>query len=254
MKKEVRTFTLRAYDGGQPSDPQMTLRGRAITYGALSSDLGGFKERFAPGAFTRALASGDDCHCLFNHDQNFVLGRVANGTLKLTDSRYGLDFACVLDPANQMHRNLYSSIKRGDIDSCSFAFTPDGDDAQDWDEATDDDGTRFQRRTVKRANLFDVSAVTRPAYPGSHVDARKSLTNVPTRRGGKSVEQWFFEKHGVWPRNKQQEEARTFVALAQSRHRQHEFHLREIRVQKLIDETQRQLYSIPRFLGEGGCE
>jgi HK97 family phage prohead protease len=172
--KQIRSFALRA-DGGQAADPTYTLRGRALTYNSLSKDLGGFKERFLPGALTRSLASGDDVKCLFQHSPDHVLGRTQNKTLQLTDSSRGLDFRCQLDPNQQAHRDLWSSVQRGDVNECSFAFLPDGADAEDWDTCDDDDGNRCQRRTVKRASLFDVSVVTSPAYGNgaTSVDARK---------------------------------------------------------------------------------
>jgi uncharacterized protein len=201
-KKEIRTFALRAYDGGQAGDPEMTLRGRALSYGKMSQDLGGFKERFAPGAFTRALKSGADCKCLFNHNADRVLGRTQNGTLSLVDSRDGLDFKCTLDPNQQAHRDLHAAVKRGDIDACSFAFDVDGDDGEEFDEDTDDSGQRYNRRTVRCAKLYDVSVVTHPAYPGdaTSVQARNRKQAIdrlfPTTRNSISYEERFFRQHG----------------------------------------------------------
>jgi HK97 family phage prohead protease len=73
--------------------------------------------------FARSLKSGDDVVCQFNHGMksDVVLGRTGNGTLVLTDGPKGLDFRCQLDPAQSFHRDLYSSVKRGDISECSFA-------------------------------------------------------------------------------------------------------------------------------------
>jgi len=162
-KPELRTFNLRA-DGGQQD---FVLAGRVITYGALSAPLGNFRERIASGAFSRALATSPDVRCLFNHSANHVLGRTTAGTLILTDSAEGLDFRCQLDPNNTDHVNLYSSVKRGDISGCSFAFVVDGEDGDEFDTDTDERGLRFNRRTVKRAKIFDCSVVASPAYPDS---------------------------------------------------------------------------------------
>jgi uncharacterized protein len=135
--------------------------------------LGGFKERIAPGAFTRSLVEGTDVKCLVNHSPSELLGRTKNGTLNLEQDSRGLKFRCALNPDSQAHRDLHAAIKRGDMDECSFAFTvPEGGDV--WDEAKDENGQRYQRRTLRDVDLLDVSAVTYPAYNNTSVGARSA--------------------------------------------------------------------------------
>ncbi|MGB6250499.1 MAG: HK97 family phage prohead protease [Terriglobales bacterium] len=192
-KQEIRFLaSLRAEDGGQVSDGQMTLRGMACTYGTMSKDLGGFRERVMPGAFRSALAAGQDCRCLFNHDASRVLGRVSNGTLKLSDTPEGLAFRCQLDPNNSQHRDLYASVKRGDINACSWAFKLNGENGDDeWDTDTDEEGRSYNRRTIRNvSNLFDVSVVTHPAYEGTSVAARQQAL---------SFEERLFRSTGKYP-------------------------------------------------------
>jgi HK97 family phage prohead protease len=170
MKTEIRSFELRA-----AADEDFALEGTAISYDCLSQDLGGFRERIMPGAFARSLKEGADVKCLLNHDANVVLGRTKSGTLQLKDTRNGLTFRCQLDEDNSSHRDVYASVKRGDLSECSFAFiVPQGGDA--FDEATQD-GKRFLRRTVMEASLRDVSVVAYPAYTAdgaTSVDARNA--------------------------------------------------------------------------------
>jgi HK97 family phage prohead protease len=181
-KIEVRSVAseLRAAD-----DRSFQIRGTAAAYNRLSKDLGGFRERIAPGAFKRALSGqGEDVKCLFNHDANCVLGRTGNGTLRLSDSAEGLNFRCQLDQNQQAHRDLYSSIKRGDINECSFAFNVDDEDGEDWDDEKDERGQRFKLRTLRSVNLFDVSAVTNPAYgSGATKVSARSTDYVISKRG-----------------------------------------------------------------------
>ncbi len=203
MKQELRTLSVAVRTAAK--DDAFELNGTAVSYNVLSQDLGGFRERIAPGCFTRALASPTlDVKFLVNHDASKILGRSKNGTLQIFDTPQGLNFRCILDPNQQAHHDIHSSIKRGDISQCSFAFRPTDLDGETLDESFDERGARFWLRTIKQANLFDLSAVTTPAYnaPGATtVVARSVAAPVVTRRHEKSLEQRFFESTGRWPVN-----------------------------------------------------
>jgi len=168
--KETRSFELRA------DAAEGVLVGRAIAYNTLSSPMPSpekgvmFREKVKPGAFTKSLASGDQT-ADFNHDSmSLPLGRKSAGTLKLVDSDGGLDFRIQLDPRQQAHRELYSAVKRGDVKSCSWAFTPD-DGGEEWSEDTEQRGQFI--RTLTSCKLFAISIVNNPAYPvGTSVSAR----------------------------------------------------------------------------------
>lgn len=152
---------------------ELALVGIAAAYGVWSSDLGGYRETIAPGAFARCLRERRDVKCLFNHDANHVLGRVKNGTLTLTDTPQGLAFRCQLNPADPSAVALHARVKRGDIDECSFAFTV-SKNGERWAETNGK-----MTRTLLDVDLYDVSAVCYPAYPdGTEVDARKQQRSV----------------------------------------------------------------------------
>ena len=172
MQIEYRKAELRAATNA------FEVAGRAASYNTPSSDLGGFVEKLAPGCFTRSLASGEDVKCLVNHDSNQVLGRLANKTLALSDAPDGLHFVCKLNRDSQAHRDLYASVKRGDLSECSFAFIVDGEDGQSF-SAPDRNG--LLTRTIKRAKLLDVSVVASPAYGNgaTSVDARAAAVSKP---------------------------------------------------------------------------
>jgi HK97 family phage prohead protease len=181
MESEIRSLKgeLRAVAG-------FKLEGLAARYGARSSNLGGFYEQIAPGAFARSLRAGDKVVVTKNHDPNFVLGSTKSGTAKVFDSPEGLRFSVQLDKTNTMHTDTYASVKRGDLDSCSFAFkVPTGGDS--WADDSDENGQRCQLRTLRDVDLIDCSVVCYPAYPqGTQVDARslsaKGLLRVAQRK------------------------------------------------------------------------
>jgi HK97 family phage prohead protease len=140
-----------------------TLAGYAAVFNSNSQDMG-FIERIAPGAFTANLATDPDVRALVNHDPNLILGRTKSGTLKLTEDNTGLHFECSL-PDTQVARDLAVSTARGDIDQCSFGMYVDADT---WTD--NPDGSWL--RTITAASLFDVSAVTYPAYTATSVSVR----------------------------------------------------------------------------------
>jgi len=157
------------------------ISGIAAAYNTKSSNLGGFKERIAPGAFASAFRSGADVRILFNHDPSQILGRTKAGTATLSDSPAGLRFSCKLDPQNSRHQDVYRAIARGDIDQCSFGFTvnPGGEDLTDEGDL-DETGRRLKLRTLRSVTLLDCSPVTYPAYPeGTQVDARSRAAVSP---------------------------------------------------------------------------
>jgi HK97 family phage prohead protease len=138
-----------------------TLVGYAAVYNVLSEDFGDFREIIAPGAFDGAV--GGDVRALFNHDQNYVLGRTKSKTLRLRTDKRGL--AVEIDPPDaNWARDLVASVARGDVDQMSFGF-------RTVDEAWEETDGRIVR-TIKKVELFDVSLVTYPAYPQTDVAVR----------------------------------------------------------------------------------
>ena len=167
MKPERRFLTtnLRAKSTGTTRK----LMGYVARFNELSGDLGGFREKIAPGAFAESIKN-DDIRALFNHDSNFVLGRTSAGTLNLFEDAKGLMMEVVL-PDTQAARDLWQSVSRGDITSQSFSFNAIRDEYKNTPDG--------QIRTLLEVKLFDVGPVTFPAYESSDIQARqRALTNT----------------------------------------------------------------------------
>ncbi len=153
----VGEFRVTAVDG------VTKIGGHAAKFDSLSEDLGGFRERIAPGAFANTIKTGD-IRALFNHDSNIVLGRNKSGTLRLSEDSAGLAFE-VDAPQTQLVRDMVlAPIERGDVSQCSFGFVTLNDK---WANM---DGEWV--RTLLEVDLFDVSPVTYPAYPSTDVAVR----------------------------------------------------------------------------------
>ena len=164
MTIERRFLALDGLAVEQRDDGVRRIVGHAAIFNSLSEDLGGFREKIAPGAFAEAIGR-DDVRALWNHDANFVLGRVRAGTLTMREDERGL--AVEIDPPNtQWANDLLVSMARGDVTQMSFGFRVDRG-GQTW-EKTDAGSVR----TITRASLFDVSPVTYPAYTDTDVAVR----------------------------------------------------------------------------------
>ena len=157
-------MALRAEDDGDG----LTLRGYATVFDAdyeITDALGTYTERVAAGAFTRTLEHGADVRLLVNHD-GLPLARTKSGTLSLAQDDVGLLCEARLDAASPLVRSVKSAMDRGDADQMSFAFRVV---KQEWaDDYTD--------RTIREAQLFDVSVVTFPANPATSVSLRAAAS------------------------------------------------------------------------------
>lgn len=146
--------------------PKEVIRGHAAVFG-VAADMGSFVEQIEPGFFADAIRSSDP-RSLFNHNENYVLGRMSAGTLRVSEDGKGL-LSETDPPATTWASDLMASMKRGDIKEMSFAFTLKSKDMGD-----DMDGDEWRKlpgggwsRTLKAngcKELYDTSVVTYPAY------------------------------------------------------------------------------------------
>jgi HK97 family phage prohead protease len=153
------------------------IEGYAAVFNSDSEDFGGWYERIAPNAFSEVVK--DDAVALFNHDMNLVLGR--NGVnVSIEQDSVGLKYKIKL-PDTSLAKDLRQLVKDGIIHQSSFAFTVA---EQEWKHSEDKPSVRTIKR-VKR--LYDVSPVTRPAYPDATVGAR-SFEETKRNNEGKLTE------------------------------------------------------------------
>lgn len=133
------------------------------------SDWSGWKyyEEIDQGAFNGADFS--NCVLRYNHgDGALVLARTRNNTLTYTIDSHGLKIRAELADT-QAGRDIFTLIKRGDIDKMSFAFTVDS-----TNENSDSDLKVDVRKITRISTVYDVSPVDFPAYDGTEITARNS--------------------------------------------------------------------------------
>lgn len=195
MERRFLTTTIESRDSSSEAKTpdQPMVEGYASVFNE-SADLGPFTETIARSAFETVM--GDDVRMLFNHDPNFPLARSKNGegSLEMRVDDKGVFFRFPIGPQSYA-QDLHESIKRGDIDQASFAFTVDSDE---WEER---DGK--PHRTITRlGSLIDLSVVTFPAYEATEVMAR-SLPPVPANEPQTQVEERETTMNRVkWSRSK----------------------------------------------------
>ena len=168
-KKEIRffPFEVRAEENEQNGKH---ITGQPIVYNERT-DLGWYDEIIDEGALDNTDLK--DVRLLVNHDTNMIpLARSRNNNTNSTMQleivpNAGLAMRANLDTERNATANaLYSAVERGDISAMSFMIIVDRDS---WENVDTEHPTRHVRSISK---VFEVSAVTFPAYDATSISAR----------------------------------------------------------------------------------
>lgn len=154
---ELRNATVEEKDG------KMILEGYAVVFNSPTvlfkyHDVE-YKEEIDASAFDEADTS--DCCLKYNHG-GMLLARTRGGSLELKTDNVGLHFRAELFDTT-VSRDVYSVVKAGGLDKCSFAFRVK---EEKYNEET------HTRTILKIEKLFDVAVVDTPAYNDTSVSAR----------------------------------------------------------------------------------
>lgn len=167
MKKEIRTFNfdIRADE----NEKGKMLTGTPIVFNSRT-DLGWYDEIIDQGALNDTDLR--DVRFLVNHNVDMIpLARSRNNnensTMQMMVTEDGMNIRVNLDTENNADaRSLYSAVERGDISGMSFMFSVDKDK---WEELESEHPTRH---ILSLGKVFEVSAVTFPAYEATSIQAR----------------------------------------------------------------------------------
>ena len=169
MTKEIRAFSFEVR-AEQNEEHGHYLTGQPIVYNERTN-LDWYDEIIDDGA----LAETDlrDVRFLINHNTDMIpLARSRNNNANSTMQMevvpgVGMSIRVDLDTENNAEaKSLYSAVSRGDISGMSFMFTVDSDT---WEDLESEHPTRHIRSISK---VFEVSAVTFPAYEATSITAR----------------------------------------------------------------------------------
>lgn len=168
MSKEIRAFNFEVR-AEQNDEHGHFLSGQPIVFDS-KTDLGWHDEIIERGALDKTDLR--DVRFLINHNTDMIpLARSRNNnensTMQMSVNDNGMAIRVDLDTENNSEsKALYSAVERGDITGMSFMFTVDADA---WDDLESDHPTR---RVQKIGRVFEVSAVTFPAYEATSIQAR----------------------------------------------------------------------------------
>lgn len=161
-KVEIRC-ELRSENGGR------RISGKAISFDTQSNDIG-FIEILHRGCISQELIDSSNIVFLYNHDYNQVIARAnkGKGTLNIDLRDDGVYFYLEV-PNTTMGNDLLENIRLGNITQCSFGFNYANEEGAYKDEKI---GDVWYRNVYKIGKLYDLSAVTYPAYDDTYVNAR----------------------------------------------------------------------------------
>ena len=164
--REYRAFDVRA------NDEEKRVQGYATTFDEPYTlyDDGEYEVRevIDQNAFDNCDMS--DVIAQYNHEGR-VLARLSNGTLELNvDKPNGLLINADLG-GTELGRQIYEEIKGGYTTRMSMGFKVDRS-ADVWTQQKIDGKVIEERRINSIIKLYDVSAVSIPANPGTSIEAR----------------------------------------------------------------------------------
>ena len=169
---------LRATDGG------FRIVG-AFPYGQDTELAPGRMERIEARAFAaRIEAEGQDIHLLSGHDYAKPLASRQAGTLQITDTGEAVQIEAEIASGTSWASDFLAAHKAGLIRGLSPGFR------------VADGGERIERsgnavlRSITRADLFELSAVTRPAYPAAQIEARSWAAETCERTHNHPLKRW----------------------------------------------------------------
>ena len=167
--KEIRAFDFEVR-AEQSEENGKYLSGQPIVFNERTN-LGWYDEIIEDGALDETDLR--DVRFLVNHNTDMIpLARSRNNNVNSTMQLEvvpgsGLSIRVNLDTENNAEaRSLYSAVERGDISGMSFMFAVDRDSWEDID-------TDHPTRTIQSfSKVFEVSAVTFPAYEATSIQTR----------------------------------------------------------------------------------
>lgn len=153
-------------------------------YGRETTLAEGRAEVIASRAFASRIEAGEDIHLLFGHDYDRPLASRGAGSLTLQDTDAALVIEARVDAGTSWARDFLAAHASGLIRGLSpgFRVPPGGDSVERR-------GSGLLRK-VNKADLYEMSAVTVPAYGGAQIEARRWTGEAPDAGLARVLQRW----------------------------------------------------------------
>ena len=164
--RAVRKIDIRA---GENEENSYIVEGYATTFNEPYEMYEWEGNKYYEQVDRHAFDNADLKDVILQYDhEGMVYARIKNGTLRLEIDEHGLKVIADLSSTEES-RKLYEAISTGLVCNMSFAFTVE-EDSYNRDERT--------RTIMKIRKVYDVSAVSIPANPGTDISARSYFDGV----------------------------------------------------------------------------
>jgi HK97 family phage prohead protease len=156
----------------------------SFPYGRETTLAEGRAEVIAPRAFAKRIEAGEDIHLLFGHDYDRPLASRGAGSLTLQDPDAALVIEARIAGDTTWSRDFLAAHASGLIRGLSPGFrVPSGGDT------VQRRGNGLLRK-VNKADLYELSAVTVPAYPQAQIEARAWGQESPDAGLRRVLQRW----------------------------------------------------------------
>ena len=177
--------------GGSLGGLEVRQEGEAVRvagrfpYDTRTELVPGYFETIARGAFASRVNSGEELHFLSGHDFEKPLASRSAGTLTVRDETDALVIEATVAGNTSWARDFLAAHEAGLIRGLSPGFRV----ASDGERVTRQGET--MHRTITKAALAEISAVTRAAYPSAQIEARNWTAEAkPFRRNVPAHLRW----------------------------------------------------------------
>ena len=147
------------------------IHGYAAKFNVVSGNMfkraSGRSEMIRTGFFRDALALDEPILCLFNHDENYILGERDAGTLVVDEDKIGLPFEAKIPDGPIIRELVVGPIVRKETKGCSFSAFYD-ENLVEYDRKS---GV-LHLMPGGAKQIPDVGPVTHPAFTSTEVYAR----------------------------------------------------------------------------------
>ena len=142
------------------------VEGYFIVYEEVTELFPGVYEKIARGAADESVAK-NDVRCLYNHNDDFVLGRKLSGTAAFMADEKGVFGKVKINTEDHAAMDVYARVKRGDIPGCSYGYWP----TKEHYEVMEDGSDLWVEDVV---DVVELSICVFPQYEQTDIEARKA--------------------------------------------------------------------------------